>query len=266
MRRPMTHFCTLAAAVIVAVTRAAPALAAPAPTLPMAIITQDQSYLRAAPRDSAQPQAVLSSGEVVEVRGERLDYVQVYDHTRERGGFVRALQLKRTRFAPEEAGELLGVVRFVRDTPGSEALGIGYVAAYLKAAPAVEINSEAGAEAFDALGGFAERLARRASSGSALSKPAAALVAAHLDVSARYGVIFNSYETEGRMQICYDGEAFARVLNLSTQAERRARAALALTRSDCINPALRPLERAKLDESRAELLGRVDTASLPAYL
>ena len=232
----------------------------------MAIITQDQSSLRAAPRDSAQQLAVFSHGEVVEVRGERLDHVQVYDHKRERGGYVRAAQLKRTRFAADEAAELLGVVRFVRDTPGAEALGIGYVAAYLKAAPAKEINSELGAEAFDALGGFAERLARRASSGGALAKPVAATVAAHLDVAARYGVSFQSYESDGRMQICYDGEAFARVLNLSTQAERRARAALALTRGDCSNPALRPSERAKLDESRADLLSRVDTSALPAYL
>ena len=70
---------------------AAPAAVATASSVPapatMAIITQDQTWLRAAPRDSAQQQAVLSHGEVVEVRGERLDYVQVYDHKRERGGY-----------------------------------------------------------------------------------------------------------------------------------------------------------------------------------
>ena len=251
------------------------AAAASTATAAMAIITQDQAYLRAAPRDSAQQQAVLSHGEVVEVRGERMDYVQVYDHRRERGGYVRATQLKRVHFAPEAAVELLGVVRFLRNTTGAEALGIGYVAAYLKAASGAEINSEAGAEAFDALGLFAERLARRASSGNALSRSAVAIVTAHLDVATRYGVTFNSYEQDaqlgqggqgGGMQICYNGEAFARVLAISSQAERRANAALILTRYECINPALRPIERAKLDEWRADVLSRVDTTTLPTYL
>lgn len=252
-------------------------LAAVAPTVSttstvMAIITQDQAYMRAAPRDSAQQQAVLSHGEMVEVRGERMDYVQVYDHRRERGGYVRATQLKRIRFAPEAAAELLGVVRFLRDTIGAEALGIGYVAAYLKAASGAEINSEAGAEAFDALGLFAERLARRVSSGNALSRSAAAIATAHLDVATRYGVTFNSYEQEGqfgqggRMQICYNGEAFARVLAISSHVERRANAALILTRYECTNPALRPVERVKLDEWRADVLSRVDATALPVYL
>ncbi len=95
----------------------------------MAIITQDQVALRAAPRDAAQQQALLAIGETVEVRGERLDYLQVYDHKRERGGFVRASQLRRTRFSPAEAPELLSVLRFVRDTSGAEALGISLAAA-----------------------------------------------------------------------------------------------------------------------------------------
>ena len=138
--------------------------------------------------------------------------------------------------------------------------------AWLKAASAAEINSEAGAEAFEALGLFAERLSRRASSGVSLAKPAAATVATHLEVAARYGVTFNSIERDGRMWVCYDGEAFARVLAISTHPQRRARAALALTREECMNPTLRPIERAKVDEWRADVLGRVDSAALPAYL
>ena len=62
--------------------------------------------------------------------------------------------------APEAAPELLSVVRFQSDTPGSEALGISHVAAYPRAAPANMIDGEI----FDALGGMADRLARRASS------------------------------------------------------------------------------------------------------
>ncbi|MBX9831987.1 MAG: hypothetical protein K2X78_02960, partial [Burkholderiaceae bacterium] len=58
---------------------------APITTLGSAIVVQDQAGLRAAPRDSAQQQSSLWQGEVLEVRGERLDYLQVWDHKRERG-------------------------------------------------------------------------------------------------------------------------------------------------------------------------------------
>src|SRR5215210_7893611 len=103
-------------ALVVGVTSAQAASAPPAPT---AVIVQDRVALRASPRDSAQQQAVLWQGEAVELRGERLDYVQVYDHKRERGGFVRTSQVRRTALTAAEAPELLSLVRFVRDTPGS---------------------------------------------------------------------------------------------------------------------------------------------------
>jgi len=102
---------------------------------------------------------VLWQGDALEVRGRRLDYLRVYDHRRERAGFVRAAQVRMLSLQPQDAPELLAVVRFLRDTSGAEALGIGYAAAYLKAAPAGAI----GAEPFDALGTMADRLARRAS-------------------------------------------------------------------------------------------------------
>ena len=234
------------------------------PEAALAIITQDQTHLRAAPRDGAQQQAVLTQGEVVEVRGDRLDYVQVWDHRRERGGYVRASQLRRTSFKADEAPELLSVARHLRDTGGHEALGIALVAAYFKAAPAKLVNSEAGAEAFDALGTFAERLARRASSGD--GKPASSTVGAHLEVAQLYGVKFHTIEREGTMQLCYDGEAHQRVLALSADAARRVRAGLALTRPDCVNPALKPQERASVNELSAALLDKVDAAGLPGYL
>ena len=50
---------------------------------------------------------------------------------------VRILSLK-----PEDAVGLLAVVRFLRDTPGAEALGIAYTAAYLRAAPGKDIGAE----------------------------------------------------------------------------------------------------------------------------
>jgi len=252
-----------------------PAPATPVPVAPtaavrpsqgLAIVTADHSSLRAAPRGSAQQQAMLWQGEVLEVRGERLDYLQVYDHKRERGGYVHQSLVRRTSLAPAEAPELLSVIRFIRDTPGAEALGIGLSAAYLKAAPAEVLNGSAGIEAFDALGTFADRLARRASSGSWQDKAAAAVISAHLEVAARYGIGFTSFETDGRMRICYEGEAFRRVLALASSPEQRARAALAITSHECVNPDLRPAELLRLDTWRAEVLDRADTAGLPAYL
>lgn len=231
-----------------------------------AIVTADQAQLRAAPRDSAQQQAQLWQGELLEVRGERMDYLQVYDHKRERAGFIKASQVRRTALAPAEAPELLSVLRFVRETPGSEALGIGFAMAYVQAAPAEALRGKEGIEAFDALGTLADRLAHRASFGAGLPKPVQATLAAHLEVATRYGVGFKSYEREGRMQICYDGEAFRRVLAMDSAPPQRARAALALTRPECVDPNLRPLERAQMDQWRADVLERVDAAGLPGYL
>ena len=231
-----------------------------------AIVIQDQASLRAAPRDSAQQQAVLWQGEALEVRGERMDYLQVWDHKRERGGFVHASQVRRSTLTPADAPELLAVVRFVRDTTGAEALGLGFVAAYIQAAPAEVLNGDAGIEALDALGTLADRLAQRASSGAVQSKPAQARLSAHLEVAVRYGVKFTSYERDGRMQICYDGDAFRRVLSMKSNAQQRARAALGLTRPECVDPQLGPLERRRTDEWRADVLERVDAAALPGYL
>ncbi len=172
--------------------------------------------MRAAARDSAQQQAVLWQGDMLEVRGHRLDFLQVYDHRRERAGYVRASQVRSLPLAADEANDLLAVVRFLRDTPGAEALGIGYAAAYLKAAPAAAI----GAEPFDALGMMADRLARRASSRHA--KADDAVIAAHLEVAASYGIVIKSFERDGRVQLCYDGEAFRRVLALKSTDEGKS--------------------------------------------
>ena len=125
----------------------------------LAIVAQDNAVLRAAPNGRAAVPAQLAAGDLVDVRAERLDFLQVYDHRRERAGYVRASQVRAVPLTEAEAPSLRAVVRFLRDTPGAEALGIAYVAAYLKAAPAQAID----AEPFDALGVMAERLARRAS-------------------------------------------------------------------------------------------------------
>lgn len=240
--------------------------AAAAATFTTAIVAQDQAVLRAAPKDSARQHAVLRQGEAVEIRGERLDYLQVYDHKRERAGFVRASQVRRTNLSAAEAPGMLAVLRFVKDDPGSEALGIGLAAAWLKAAPAAELRGENGADAFDALGTMAERLARRASSGTPRGTAAERTVAAHLEVASGYGIGFRTYEREGRMEICYDGEAFRRVLAMPARPAQQAAAALALTRQECVDPDLQPLQRARTDEWRAEVLDRVEVLQLAGYL
>ena len=245
----------------------------------MAIVVRDPTALRAAPHESAQQQALLWQGEVVEVRGERIDHLQVWDYRRERGGFVDASRVRRTSLTAAEAPELLAVLRFVRGTPGSEALGIGFAAAWLKAATPQALLGPEGAEAFDAIGTMADRLAQRASGPSAAamstalsSLPAVAALpsraevalAAHLEVAARYGVAFESFERNGAMRICYDGEAFRRVLAMAAaDAPQRARAALGLTRPECLDPSRPVLEQQRIDAWRAEVLDRVDTAQLP---
>ena len=226
----------------------------------LAIVAQDQAALRAAASSAAPQQAVLIQGDALEIRGSRMDFLQVYDHRRERGGFVRASQVRVVDPSPEHAAELLAVVRFLRDADGSEALGIAFAAAYLKAAPAQAID----AEPFDALGTMAQHLADRASSRQ--NKSDAAKVAAQLEVVAAYGVHFASFERDGRMQLCYDGDAFKRVLSLPASAEQRARAALALTSHECVDPNLRPTERFAFDDWRAQVLEKVETADLPEVM
>ena len=45
----------------------------------VAIVTHDQVALRGAAKSSSRANAVLWAGETVEVRGERLDHLLVYD-------------------------------------------------------------------------------------------------------------------------------------------------------------------------------------------
>jgi hypothetical protein len=227
-----------------------------------AIVATDAAVLRAAPRESAPLQAQLWQGELLEVRGERLDWLQVWDHVRERGGFVRASQVRRMALTPQEAPDLLAVLRFLREAPGAESLGIGLAAAWLQAAPAEAVRGAAGAEVLEILGSFAQRLAQRASTGQ--GRPQAA--SAHMDVASRYGVKFASYESEGKARICYDGEAFRRVLAAPASPEQKARAALALTQPECTDPALTPAQRRALNDWRVQVLDRVDAAALPGYL
>jgi hypothetical protein len=227
----------------------------------LAIVSQDQAALRAAPRDTAPQQAQLWAGDSLEVRGEKGDFIQVWDHRRERGGYIRASQVRSYTMTPADTPALLAVTQFVRDNPGQEALGIGYAAAFIKAAPAEAI----GPEIFDALGTMSDRLARRAS--QSRGKAGDAVTAEQLEVAASYGVGIKSFERDGRVQLCYDGEAFRRVMAMAQSTPlQKARAALALTRHECVSPDLTPTDRASLDSWRYEVLSRVDTAALPEHI
>lgn len=225
----------------------------------LAIVAQDHTWLRAAPRANATGLVALWQGDVVEIRGDHAGYLQVYDYQRERGGYVRSAAVRRVGLTEADAPELLAVLRFLRESAGSEALGISYGAVYLKAVPPGALT----AEPFDAIATMAERLADSAS-GARLQQPD---IAAHLEVVEQFGVHMRSFDRDGRVQVCYDGELFRRVLALArATAEQRANAALALTRPECIDPDSGPLQRASLDQERLELLDEVDERGLTGQM
>lgn len=223
----------------------------------LAIVTQNQAPLRSAPHDAAPSQAMLWQGDAVEIRGAKLDYLQVFDPRHKRDGYLKATQIRELSLKPEEAPDLLAVVRFLRDTPGSEALGIGYAEAYLKAVPAESLT----AEPFDALGVMAERLAQRVSANRVKANESA--LAGQVAVADEYGVHMKRLERDGAVQLCYDGEAFRRVLAMAAATPvERARAALGLTRHECVDPGLGPSDRYEADRVRAEVLDRVPADGL----
>ena len=214
-----------------------------------AIVTQDATPLRAAAKQTAAQQTLLYAGDWLELRGERQGWLQVYDHRHERPGYVRPSQVRAFPVDEKSAVELAAVIDFLRDQPGSESLGIGLVALYLRAAPA----SAVGAELFDALGGMAQRLARRGAAGP-------------IEVAESYGISFQSFERDGKARLCYDGEAWRRVLALPASPAAKARAALGLTEPACVDPSLATAERETLAEWQADVLGKVDASSLPPWL
>lgn len=226
----------------------------------LAIVTQDRVALRAAPRDSAAQHALLWQGDNLEIRGEKGDFLQVYDHRHERAGYVRATQVRTPDLRPSRAAELKAVVHYLRDTPGAESLGLAHAAAYLQAAPAESIDSDI----FDALGTMAERLAQRANDARPGNEAQAAT--AHLEVAASYGVTMATVANGDTHRLCYDGDAFRRVLALPASDVQKARAALALTRHECVTTTLTPTERHAQDIWRADVLDRVATTNLPPVL
>ncbi len=265
---PTAHAATNAKAVVAA-KPSAPTLSVPVapPATRYALVMEDGLALRSGAKSSGTPLALLTQGELLELRGERMDYVQVWDLNRERGGFVRAHGVRPLALTPDEAPELLALVRFLRDRPGSESLGLGLVAVYLKAAPAGSIT----AEAFDAMGTMAERLAWRANVAAVNAanvpvRPGEPTIAAQLEVANGLGIHYATLERDGHVRLCYDGDAFRHVASLSPTPEQSARAALALTRHDCIADTTPPLQRWQIDQARAQVLARVPVADLPPYV
>ncbi len=223
----------------------------------LAIAAQDHIPLRAAPSASAPELTRLGQGELLEVRGEGAGYLKVYDYHRERGGYLRSDTVHLIDPSPAQAPQLLAILRFLRDTPGSEALGISYGAAYLKAEPGTVL----GAEAFEAIARMAERLADQASGSGAHVAEASA----HLEVVEQFGIRTHTFEHNGHMRVCYDGELYRRVLTVpGASAEDRAHAALGLTRPDCVDPNLSPLLRASIDADFARLLDALGTDGVSA--
>ena len=111
-------------------------------TATLAIVVEDHAALRAAPRPSAAELARLWQGDVLEVRGERAGYLKVYDYRRERSGYLRGDAARPVELSEAAAPGLLAVLRFLRESRGSEALGISYGAAYLRAVPSQAITAE----------------------------------------------------------------------------------------------------------------------------
>ncbi len=222
----------------------------------VALVVQDQTTLRAAAHDNAPRQTSLTAGDWLEVRGERQGYLEVYDHRRERQGYVRPSALRSYTVEEASAPKLGTLVEYLRDAPGQESLGIGYVALYLKAAP----PSAASAEVFDALGTMAERLGRRAS--ARVAKAGDGALAAQLETAESYGVHFVSFERDGETRVCYDGEAYRHVLALGGTGAERTRAVLGLTDPGCVDPALGPSAALALVKTQAETLAAVDVAAL----
>jgi hypothetical protein len=148
-------------------------------------------------------------------------FLKVYDHRRERPGYVRPAAVRVHRLEPESAPALRTLVLFLRDTSGSESLGIGYAALYLRAASPTDLQTAGAADVLFALGTMADRLARRASTRMGPRNAATdAALAGQLGVAESYGIKLASSDQGGKTRLCYDGDAYARVLSLPSRPGR----------------------------------------------
>lgn len=230
---------------------AAPALA---PERRPMLVLQDGAALRIAPKEGSPEQARLIRGEALELRGERLDWLQVWDYRRERGGFVRRSQLLPL---PSDLPTLRAQLQLALPQEGQEGLALALASAFVQTAAAAELGTAAGAEVLDAIGQLGQRIA--ASSG--------ARRAGLLDVAARYGLRFEAFEQgDGSVKLCDAGDAYRALLKLpAATPAAKARAALALTQPDCRASTLGSSQRLASDEARAALLQLAPLQGLPVY-
>ncbi len=222
-----------------------------------AIVVGDNVALRASPDLEAPRQAVLYRGDWLEVRGERRGWLSVYDHRHERPGWIAEARVRNVVIEEASAPALRAVVEFLRETPGSESLGIAYAALYLKATKAIE------PAVLGALGDMASRLAHRA---SAHGGPADTMVAAQLEVAESWGIKFTSLEREDGTHLCYDGEAYRYALGIGTTPDEAAKATLALTDGECTPDSLGLTERQATDEARLALVDKLDPTQVTGWL
>src|SRR5262249_51641880 len=144
-------------------------------------------------------------------------------------------------------------VRFLRDAPGLESLGIGHAALALRAAPAGADTSEL----LGAIGTMAERPARRASARQGGAR--ATTLAAHLQGGESHRARFQVGDAGGglhdRTRLCYDGEAWERVLAApSAPPLERARAALFLAGASCRDSLEAPVVARTWNDARVSAL------------
>lgn len=222
----------------------------------LALVLHDKAPLLAEARGAAPRVALLWPGQVLEARREARGFVEVWDHGRERGGWTRATDVRRYAVAPESLPELVAIVRFLRDTPGAEALGVGHAALALKVGELRQV----GPELLGAIGTMADRLARRASAAKVDEA-----VTAHVEVLASYGVGLRSVpRRDGRTRLCTDGAAWRRALDLGAVGEARLEAVLALTTPECLDTTVEHTRRIEA-RARVVLLDGVDPTGVPAH-
>ena len=88
-----------------------------------------------------------------------------------------------------------------------------------------------------------------------------AILAGQVGVAESYGVVFRRVDEGERTAVCYDGDAFGRVLSLQTaDVELRAAAALALSNRGCAEPSASPAVRRAVNDARLALLAEADPA------
>lgn len=229
MKRPLAHLTALLSASALAVTLALllpqPSLAATAST---ALVVPEQLPLRASPRDTAPVLTPLIRGEALEVRGQQGDWLQVWDHGRERGGFVRSGALLAVE---REPAALLVQLRLARQQIGSEGLGLGLAAALIERADVDWLRGPQGAEMLEHLIALQERLATRVNAAQAGSNGAAL----QAQVAARYGHPLRQLaRADGSQWLCPAAEPAQLLRGLpGASPSQRARAALQLTAGEC---------------------------------